>query len=133
LFIVEDLHWIDPSTLELLILLIDQGPVAHLLTLLTCRPEFAVPWGFRAHHVPLTLSRLPQLQVAQMVRRVAGDKTLPPEVVAQIVAKPDGVPLFVEELTKTVLESGLLRERDAHYDSRVRCPPWPFPPRSTTR
>ena len=116
LFIVEDLHWVDPSTLELLTLLVDQGPAARLLTLFTCRPEFAVPWGLRAHLTPLSLSRLPQPQVAQMVGRVAGGKVLPVEVVAQIVEKTDGVPLFVEELTKTVLESGLLQEREGHYD-----------------
>jgi predicted ATPase len=60
LLIVEDLHWIDPSTLEFLTLLIDQGPTARLFTLLTCRPEFHAPWGFRAHLTPLTLSRLPR-------------------------------------------------------------------------
>ena len=112
LFMVEDLHWSDPSTLEFLTLLLDRGPTARLLTLLTCRPEFAVPWGFRAHLTSLTLNRLPQPQVAQMIVHVAGGKALPPEVVAQIVAKADGVPLFVEEITKTVLESGLLRERE---------------------
>ena len=116
LFIIEDVHWIDPSTLEFLTLLIDQVPTARLLTLLTCRPEFSAPWGFRAHLTPLTLTRLPRPQVAQMSVRVAGDKALPPEVVEQIVAKTDGVPLFVEELTKTVLESGLLREGEERYE-----------------
>jgi predicted ATPase len=110
LFIIEDLHWSDPSTLEFLTLLIDQGPTARLLTLLTCRPEFAVPWGFRAHCTLLTLNRLPQPQATEMIGRVAGGKALPPEVMAQIVAQTDGVPLFIEELTKMVLESGLLRE-----------------------
>jgi predicted ATPase/class 3 adenylate cyclase len=116
LFIVEDLHWSDPSTLEFLTLLLDQGPTARLLTLLTCRPEFTVPWSFRAHCTPLTLSRLPQAQVAEMIGRVAGDNALPPEVVTQIAAQTDGVPLFIEELTKMVLESDLLQEdedRDA--------------------
>jgi class 3 adenylate cyclase len=70
LFIIEDLHWIDPSTLEFLTLLIDQGPTARLLTLLTCRPEFQAPWGFRAHLTPLTLSRLPRPQATQMTVRV---------------------------------------------------------------
>jgi class 3 adenylate cyclase/predicted ATPase len=115
LLIVEDLHWIDPSTLEFLTLLIDQGPTARLLTLLTCRPEFHAPWGFRAHLTPLTLSRISHPQVEQMIVRIAGGKVLPPEVVEQIVAKTDGVPLFVEELTKMVLESGLLREGEDHY------------------
>jgi predicted ATPase/DNA-binding winged helix-turn-helix (wHTH) protein len=110
LFIVEDVHWCDPSTLDFLTLLLDQGPMARLLTVLTCRPEFVVPWGFRSHLAPLTLSRLPPSQVTQMVGRVAGGHTLPPEVVAQIVAKTDGVPLFVEELTKMVLEAGLLQD-----------------------
>jgi predicted ATPase len=72
LFIVEDLHWSDPSTLDLLTLLLDQGPTARVLTLLTCRPEFAVPWGFRAHCTPLTLSRLTQTQVAEIIGGVAG-------------------------------------------------------------
>ena len=127
LFIVEDVHWIDPSTLEFLTLLIDQVPTARLLTLLTCRPEFSAPWGFRAHLTPLTLTRLPRPQVAQMSVRVAGDKALPPEVVEQIVAKTDGVPLFVEELTKTVLESGLLREGEERYELTGPLPPLAIP------
>jgi predicted ATPase len=83
LLIVEDLHWSDPSTLEFLTLLLDQGPTARLLTLLTCRPEFTIPWSFRAHCTPLTLPRLPQVQVAEMIGGVAGGKALPSEVVAQ--------------------------------------------------
>jgi tetratricopeptide (TPR) repeat protein len=109
LFIVEDLHWSDPSTLEFLTLLLDQGPIARLLTLMTCRPEFTVPWGFRAHCTSLTLPRLSQAQVPEMIGRVAGNQVLPPEIVEQIAAKTDGVPLFIEELTKMVLESDLLQ------------------------
>ena len=116
LFIVEDLHWVDPSTLEFLSLLVDQSPTARMVVLLTCRPEFTPPWPSRAHLTPLTLSRLPQPQVERMVASVAGAKALPGDVVHQIVAKTDGVPLFVEELTKTVLESGLLREHADHYE-----------------
>jgi class 3 adenylate cyclase/tetratricopeptide (TPR) repeat protein len=127
LFIVEDLHWSDPSTLEFLTLLLDQGPTAPLLTLLTCRPEFAVPWSFRAHCTPLTLPRLPQAQVAEMIGGVAGGKALPPEVVAQIAVKTDGVPLFVEELTKMVLESGLLHEGEDHYALPGPLPPLAIP------
>ena len=127
LFIVEDLHWIDPSTLEFLTLFLDQGPAARILTLLTCRPEFPVPWGFRAHLTPLTLNRLPRPQVPQMIGRITGRKALPPEVVEQIVAKTDGVPLFVEELTKTVLESGLLREGEDHYELTGPLPPLAIP------
>jgi class 3 adenylate cyclase/predicted ATPase len=115
LVVMEDLHWIDPSTLEFLTLLVDQGPTARLLTLLTCRPEFQVPWGGRTYLTPIALQRLPQPQVEAMIARLTAGKALPPEVVAQLVAKTDGVPLFVEELTKTVLESGLLQETQGHY------------------
>ena len=116
LFIVEDLHWGDPSTLELLSLLIDQGPTAQILTLLVFRPDFRPPWGFRAYVTPLTLVRLPLHQTEVLAERVAGGKGLPAEVRQQIVAKTDGVPLFVEELTKMVLESGWLRERTGTYE-----------------
>ena len=78
LFIVEDLHWIDPSTLEFLTLLVEQGPTARLLTLLTCRPEFQPPWGLRTHLTPIALQRLPQTQVETMIARVTGGKALPP-------------------------------------------------------
>ena len=105
LLIVEDLHWSDPSTLELLTLLIDQVPTARIFALLACRLEFRPPWPLRAHLIQLTLSRLPRRHVEAIVAQVTGDKTLPSEVIQQIVTKTDGVPLFVEELTKMVLES----------------------------
>ena len=127
LFIVEDLHWVDPSTLELLNLLIDQVATARILILLTSRPEFRPPWGFRAHVTPVTLSRLPRAQVEAMVARVAGNKALPAEVQQQLVIKTDGVPLFVEELTKMVLESGLLREREDRYELTDPLPPLAIP------
>src|SRR5215813_12901419 len=101
----EDVHWADPSTLEVLHLVVEQVPTARLYVLLTFRPEFAPPWGNRSHLSQLTLSRLERPQVETMVKRVTGGKALPPEVMQQIVAKTDGVPLFVEELTKTVIES----------------------------
>jgi TOMM system kinase/cyclase fusion protein len=103
----EDLHWADPSTLEVLALLLAQVPTARLLTVLTFRPEFVPPWGTRSHISQLSLSRLGRHHVGEMVERVAGDKALPQEILQQIVAKTDGVPLFVEELTKTVVESGV--------------------------
>ena len=112
----EDLHWADPSTLEFLSLLIDQTPTARLLTLLTCRPEFRPPWSARSYLTQLTLGRLGRAQVEAMIERITGGKALPAEVVQQIVAKTDGVPLFVEELTKAILESGLLREREDRYE-----------------
>ncbi len=116
LFSIEDLHWADPSTLEMLSLVMDQTPTARLLIVFTCRPEFHPPSALRAHLTHLTLSRLPRTQVEVMVERVAGGKALPAEVIQQVVAKTDGVPLFVEELTKMVLESDLLQEREDSYE-----------------
>jgi class 3 adenylate cyclase/predicted ATPase len=115
LFVMEDLHWVDPSTLELLSLLVDQGPTVRILALFTFRPDFTPPWTGRSHLSQVTLQRLTRQQAAAMIHPVAHGKALPPEVVEQVVAKTDGVPLFVEELTKMVLESGLLQERDEHY------------------
>jgi class 3 adenylate cyclase/predicted ATPase len=127
LFVMEDLHWIDPTTLELLSLLIDQGPTARILALFTCRPDFRPPWTARAHVTQVTLNRLPRRQAAELTGRVARGKALPPEVMAQIVVKTDGVPLFVEELTKMVLESGLLQERDDRYTLTGALPPLAIP------
>ena len=127
LFIVEDLHWVDPSTLELLTLLLDQIPTLRLLALLTCRPEFTAPWTQRAYLTQLTMGRLGRSQVEAMVTEVLHGKTLPAEVLRQVVAKTDGVPLFVEELTKTVLESGLLREQEGHYALTGPLPPLAIP------
>jgi TOMM system kinase/cyclase fusion protein len=127
LFVMEDLHWVDPSTLELLSLLVDQGPTARILALFTFRPDFSPPWTGRAHLTQVTLNRLPRRQAIEMTDRVAHSKTLPPEVVEQVVAKTDGVPLFVEELTKMVLESGLLREREERYELTGPLPPLAIP------
>jgi class 3 adenylate cyclase/DNA-binding winged helix-turn-helix (wHTH) protein/predicted ATPase len=127
LFIMEDLHWVDPTTLDLLSLLIDQGPTARILTLLTSRLDFTPPWTGRAHCTQVTLARLPQPQVTEIARRVAHGKALPAEVGAQIVAKADGVPLFVEEVTRMVLESGLLQEQDDHYVLTAPLPPLAIP------
>jgi predicted ATPase len=126
-FVMEDLHWVDPTTLELLSLLVDQGPTARILALLTFRPDFSPPWTGRAHLTQMTLPRLPRRQAAEMTDQVAHGKALPPEVVEQIVAKTDGVPLFVEELTKMVLEAGLLQEREDHYALTNPLPPLAIP------
>ena len=127
LFVMEDLHWVDPTTLEFLSLLVDQGPTARILALLTFRPDFSPPWTGRAHLTQVTLPRLPRRQAAEMTDRVAHGKGLPAEVVEQMVAKTDGVPLFVEELTKMVLESGLLQERDDRYALSGPLPPLAIP------
>ena len=127
LFVMEDLHWVDPTTLELLSLLVDQGPTARILALLTFRPDFSPPWTGRSHLTQMTLHRLPRRQAAEMTGRVAHGKALPAEVVEQVVAKTDGVPLFVEELTKMVLESGLLQEREERYELTGPLPPLAIP------
>ena len=116
LLIVEDLHWSDPSTLEFLNLVVDRGSAPNLLTLLTFRPDFTPSWLTSPHVTPITLNRLTRKQVAIMVEHVTKGRLLPSEVMRQIVTKTDGVPLFVEELTKMVLESGLLREREGGYE-----------------
>src|SRR5262249_36389763 len=127
LFVMEDLHWVDPSTLEFLIVLVDQGPTARILVLVTFRRDFSPPWTGRSHLTQVTLSRLPPRQAAEMSGRVAHGKALPSEVVEQVVAKTDGVPLFVEELTKMVMESGLLQEVAGRYELTRPLPPLAIP------
>ena len=105
LLILEDAHWSDASTLDLITRLIDSIGTAKLLVLVTARPEFAPPWHTRPHSTLLTLGRLGRAECAQLVAGVAASHGLPIETVAAIVAKTDGVPLFVEELTKSMLES----------------------------
>ena len=100
----EDLHWADPSTLEILTLFLEQIPTARVFALLTFRPEFTPPWSARSYLTQLSLNRLGRSHVEAMVANVTGDRSLPSEVLQQIVTKTDGVPLFVEELTKMVLE-----------------------------
>jgi len=100
LFIVEDLHWTDPTTLELLNLVIEQTPTASMLVLLTCRPHFQPAWHHRSYITEMTLNHLSHAQVEQIVTDMTNGKTFPAEVLQQIIAKTDGVPLFVEEITK---------------------------------
>ena len=115
LALLEDAHWIDPSSLDVFSRLIDRSPRLRAFFVITFRPEFVAPWLDRAHVESLALSRFGRRHALAMIDRVAGGKAFPPEVLEQIVAKTDGVPLFVEELTKTVLESGLLREENGSY------------------
>jgi class 3 adenylate cyclase/tetratricopeptide (TPR) repeat protein len=127
LLIVEDLHWADPSTLELLTLIIDQGPTARLLTVLTFRPEFTPPWGARSHLTPVALKPVSTTQAKEIVQGIAAGKALPEEVLEQVVTKTDGIPLFIEELTKMVLESGILWEAAERYELRGPLPPLAIP------
>jgi class 3 adenylate cyclase/predicted ATPase len=111
----EDLHWVDPSTLEVLTLFLEQIPTTRVFSILTFRPEFTAPWSPRSYFTQLTLNRLGRPYVEAMVEKVTSGKSLPADIVQQIVTKTDGVPLFVEELTKMVLESGLVREENGRY------------------
>ena len=110
LFIVEDVHWLDPTTLDLMTRIIDRIRQMRMLLLITCRPDFKPVWADYSHVTSLTLSRLPRRQSAELVAAMTGGKTLPPEVQQAILAKADGVPLYIEALTENVLGSGLLTE-----------------------
>ena len=111
----EDVHWADPSTLDVLGQLIEQAPTVPLLIVLTFRPEFTPPWAARSHVRPLTLTRLERPQIEVLATRLAAGKGLPAEVIEHVVQKTDGVPLFVEEMTKAVLGSGVLRADGDRY------------------
>jgi predicted ATPase/class 3 adenylate cyclase len=114
LLLVEDAHWLDPTSLELLALIVDRAAGLRLLVVVTARPEFVPPWPSHAHVSTTALNRLDRREGAALVAQVAG-RDLPDDVLASILARTDGVPLFVEELTKTVLESGMLGEADGRY------------------
>jgi tetratricopeptide (TPR) repeat protein len=120
LLIVEDLHWVDPSTLELLTLLLDQAPMLRLYTVLTCRPTFQPPWGFRTHLTPIVLNRLTRSHVEDMLGGILRRHHLPAGVREQIVAQTDGIPLFVEEVTKAVVEAG--HDTEAQHQEAVSGP-----------
>ncbi|MFL5281051.1 MAG: AAA family ATPase [Rhodopila sp.] len=112
----EDAHWADPTTLEVLDLLIDRMRTVPLLVVLTHRPEFPSRWSGQGHVGALNLSKLTRTQSAAMVSTLAGGKALPAVLLEQILTRTDGVPLFVEELTKSILESGELKDAGGHYE-----------------
>jgi predicted ATPase len=115
LMVLEDAHWIDPTSREVLDLLVDRAQDISVLIVITCRPEFQPSWSTQSHITTLTLNRLSRQLRAALVESVAGSNVLPHEVVEQIILKTDGVPLFLEELTKAVLELHLLSEKDGQY------------------
>ena len=115
LMVFEDVHWSDPTTRESLDLLIDRVPALRVMVIITFRPEFTPPWLGRPQVTLLSLSRLPPRQRAEMIMRVTGGKALPKEIADQIIDRTDGVPLFIEELTKSVVESGLVTEAGDLY------------------
>ena len=115
LVVFEDVHWCNSTSLELLDVILERVPRLPVLVVITFRPEFQPHWTVEAHVTLLTLGRLGQRETAALAERVAGGKSLPAEILVQIVERADGIPLFTEELTKALLEGGLLREQDGRY------------------
>jgi class 3 adenylate cyclase/predicted ATPase len=115
LLIFEDAHWADPTSLEFLELMVSRVQALPVLVVITYRSEFAPPWTGFNHLTTLTLNRFTRSLAVALVEKVAGGKPLPDEVLGQIIEKTDGVPVFVEELTKTILESGQLTEEYDRY------------------
>jgi DNA-binding winged helix-turn-helix (wHTH) protein/tetratricopeptide (TPR) repeat protein len=127
MMLFEDVHWIDPTSLELLTALIERAQNARMLVLVTARPEFIAPWARHAHVTSLSLPRLSRREGAALVGEITGGKVLPDPVFNQILDRADGVPLFLEELTKTVVESGLLRDADDRYEIAAPLSPTAIP------
>src|SRR6266478_1754735 len=125
--IFEDAHWIDPTSRELLDLTVERVGSLSVLLIVTFRPEFQPPWTGQPQVSMLALNRLDRRDRTALVAQIAGGKALPDEVIDQIVDRTDGVPLFVEELTKSVLESGLLREEEDRYVLDRALPPFAIP------
>ena len=125
--VFEDAHWIDPTSRDLLDLLVERARSLSMLLIVTFRPEFQPPWTGQPQVMMLALNRLDRSDRTTLVEQIAGGKALPDEIVAQIVDRTDGVPLFVEELTKSVLDSGLLREETDRYVLDGALPPFAIP------
>lgn len=115
LVVYEDVHWIDPTTLELLTLVIERVQYLPVLLLVAARPEFKPRWPAYAHVTSIALGRIGRDEGASLIAQVTGGKALPSEVLQQILARTDGIPLFVEELTKAVVESGVLTDAGDRY------------------
>ncbi|HET6521210.1 MAG TPA: adenylate/guanylate cyclase domain-containing protein [Geminicoccaceae bacterium] len=124
LVVFEDVYWADPTSLELLGRLVERVRALPALLIVTSRPGFAAGWSGQAHVLALPLGRLGRADGASLATAVAGGRMLPPELLEQIMDRTDGVPLFVEELTKAVLESGLLTDAGDRY---VPAGPLPAP------
>ena len=103
--VIEDLHWVDPSTMELLATLIEQGATGPLMILCTARPEFHANWPMRSHHAQITLDRLSHAETRDLVEGVVAQAGLSQDMIDAVISRTDGVPLFAEELTRLMLES----------------------------
>jgi len=113
--IFEDAHWSDPTSLELFNLVAEHAESLPLLLVITTREHFSPPWIDQRNATSLSLNRFTRTSAATLMSRVTGGIPLPKEVQEKIIEKTDGVPLFIEELTKTILESGMLREEEDRY------------------
>jgi DNA-binding winged helix-turn-helix (wHTH) protein/tetratricopeptide (TPR) repeat protein len=127
LIVLEDAHWVDPTTQELFDILVERIRTLPVLLIITYRPEFTPPWLGQSHVTVLTLNRLGRRDNIEVIRQVANGKDFPPVLLEQIVARTDGVPLFIEEMTKSVLESDILREQDGAYVLAEALPPLAVP------
>jgi predicted ATPase len=125
--IIEDAHWIDPTSLELLDLTVEHVRGLAVLLIVTYRPEFQPHWVGQPQVTMLTLNRLDRRDRIALIAKVAGSRALPDQVIDQIADRTDGVPLFIEELTKSVLESGLLRAEADRYALDGALPPFAVP------
>ena len=124
---IEDAHWVDPTTLELIELILSRITQARVLLLLTARPSFQPSFSRHQHVTWLTLNRLRSQDAKAIIDGVAGGKAVPEEVMGELLAKTDGVPLYLEELTRTVLDSGLLRQTDTAYVADIPLPALAIP------
>lgn len=127
LIIFEDAHWIDPTSMELLDRIVDVVQNLPVLLVVTARPEFVTTWAGRPHVTIHSLNRLGRRDATAMVERLTGGRVLPREIADQIIERTDGVPLFLEELTKTVLDSGLLADAGGRFELRGPLPPLAIP------
>jgi predicted ATPase len=121
LMVVEDAHWIDPTSLEVFSPAVDRSETLRVLLIVTFRPEFDPPWIGRAHVTAMTINRLTKREVGEMIDGVVGNKLLPENIRQDIVERTDGVPLFVEEMTKAFLEA---ESEGAAQRTRRRFRPW---------
>jgi serine/threonine protein kinase/tetratricopeptide (TPR) repeat protein len=117
LFIVEDLHWLDPSTLELLEKHVSQFESGRVLSLLTFRPEFETPWRSKPHQTQIALNRLTKRQIGEMMLKRTKRRAIPEAILQQVIDRTDGIPLFIEEFTVMIVESGILDRADAGADA----------------
>jgi class 3 adenylate cyclase/tetratricopeptide (TPR) repeat protein len=127
LLLVEDMHWSDPTSLELFELIVGRASSLPLLAIVTFRPEFVPPWVGHPQVALISLDRLPRQLRAEMIAHVTGGRVLPQDIADQITDRTDGVPLFIEELTKAVVESGQLVEAGDRYVARGRVSPLGIP------